>query len=62
MESEIDDLKKTTNKDEVSIYYNELESEIIRLAREIEFVSANQKHLSALVLLKDIELNIEKQL
>lgn len=28
----------------------------------MEFVPANQKHLSALELLKDIELNIEKQL
>ena len=28
----------------------------------MEFVPANQKHLSALELLKDIQLNIEKQL
>lgn len=32
------------------------------MAREIDFVPANQKHLNALELLKDIELNIEKQL
>lgn len=28
----------------------------------MEFVPANQKHLNALELLKDIELNIERQL
>lgn len=32
------------------------------MAKEMEFVPANQKHLSALELLKDIELNIERQL
>lgn len=62
VQKDIEQLKKTTNKDQISTYFNELELEIIRIAKEMQFVSANQKHLNALQLLKDIQLNIERQL
>lgn len=59
-------MKRTTNKDEISDLYMILESEIIRIsketARDIGSNSVEQKNISALDLLKDIEKKIENQL
>lgn len=66
IDEEIEELKRTTNKDEISDLYMILESEIIRIsketARDIGSNSVEQKNISALDLLKDIEKKIENQL
>lgn len=66
IDEEIDQLRKTTNKDQISDFYAVLESEILRISKEtakdIGTINVEQKNQSALDLLKDIEKKIENQL
>lgn len=66
IDEEIEELKRTTNKDEISDFYAILESEILRIsketARDMGAATTEQKNVSALDLLKDIEKKIENQL
>jgi DNA-directed RNA polymerase subunit H (RpoH/RPB5) len=54
LDDEIEELRRTTNKDEISDLYTALEGEIIRISRETAAGTAEQKNVSALDLLKDI--------
>ncbi len=62
VDQQIELLRKTTNKDDISEFYASLEQEIVKMSKEIGFVSTDRKHITALQLLKDIEKNIEEQL
>ena len=66
VEEEIDSLRRTTNKDEISDYFAVLEAEIIaitkEITREVGLPLNQQKNVSALVVLKEIEKKIEEQL
>ena len=46
LDEEIEELKKTTNKDEISDLYSALESEIIRISKDT--LSVPRKNISAL--------------
>ena len=56
LDDEIEELKKTTNKDEISDLYSALESEILKISKDT--LSVQRKNISALELLKDIEKKI----
>lgn len=64
LEEEIEELKKTTNKDQISDFYSALEAEILRISKETvkDSLGLEQKNVSVLDLLKDIEKKIENQL
>ncbi len=61
-DEELEELAKTTNKDETSESFGQLESEILRLSKEYGLVNSEQKHLESLFLLKELERKIEVQL
>ncbi len=51
-DEELEELAKTTNKDETLELFGQLQGEILRLSKEFGLVNSEQKHLESLFLLK----------